>query len=61
MQDILLGKKGAPRDITLLNAGAAIYISGKADDLAAGIKLAEKAVDSGKAAETLSNMVNFSN
>ena len=43
----------------LLNAGAALYIGGKADSIAEGIILAKEAIDSGKAAEVLENLVNF--
>ncbi len=34
---VLAGEKGAPRDIVLLNAGAAIYVGGKAETLKEGI------------------------
>ena len=47
--DILEGKKGPARDIVLLNAGAALYTYGKAEDLAAGIKLAAQSIDTGAA------------
>ena len=47
--DILKGKKGPARDIVLLNAGAALYIYGKAADLGEGIKLAAQSIDTGAA------------
>ena len=48
--NILNGKeKGAKRDVVLLNAGAAIFIAGKADSIKKGIELAKESVDSGKA------------
>ena len=47
--DILGGKKGPARDIVLLNAGAALYIYGKAEDLAEGIQLAAQSIDTGAA------------
>ena len=47
--DILGGKKGPARDIVLLNAGAALYAYGKAENLAAGIKLAAQSIDTGAA------------
>ena len=57
---ILSGKEqGAKREIVLLNAGAALYIGGKADSIADGIILAKEAIDSGKAAEVLGNLVNY--
>jgi anthranilate phosphoribosyltransferase len=50
---ILAGERGAKRDLALLNAGAAVYVSGRVDDLAAGVAAATEAVDSGAAAEAL--------
>src|SRR5215218_8045461 len=50
---IFAGEAGAARDIALLNAGAAIYVSGRVMDLAAGVAAAAEAVDSGAAARTL--------
>jgi anthranilate phosphoribosyltransferase len=41
----------------VLNAGAAVYVGGGADTLAEGIRLAERAIDSGAAAETLARFV----
>lgn len=43
----------AARDIVLLNAGAAIYVSGLVPDLAAGIKSAAQVIDSGAAMNKL--------
>lgn len=60
-KQILQGEKGPKRDIVLLNAGAAIYIAGKADSIAAGIKMAEESIDSGKAAKVLENLIALSN
>jgi anthranilate phosphoribosyltransferase len=50
---ILAGEPGPKRDLALLNAGAAVYVSGRVDDLAAGVATAAEAVDSGAAAEAL--------
>ena len=59
---ILKGEeKGAKRDAVLLNAGAAIYVGGKADTFAEGIKLAAELIDSGKAYETLEKVIEVSN
>jgi anthranilate phosphoribosyltransferase len=49
IMDVLDGKKGAPRDIVLLNAGAAIYTAGIASTLAEGIQKAAEMIDEGKA------------
>jgi anthranilate phosphoribosyltransferase len=47
------GERGPRRDIVLLNAGAAIYVGGKCDDLAEGIDMAASVIDSGAAREKL--------
>ena len=61
-KDILSGKeKGAKRNATLLNAGAALYIGGKADSFKDGVKLAAGLIDSGKATETLNKIIEVSN
>ena len=49
-------RQGAKRDIVLANAGAAVYVSGLADDLRDGVELAAQAIDTGAAAETLETM-----
>lgn len=59
--DILNGKTGPTRDIVLLNAGCAIYISGKASTIAEGIEMAKKSIDSGAALSKLEELKTFSN
>ena len=49
------------RNAVCLNAGAAIYVAGKADSLAEGIKIAEETIDSGKAIERMNEIIAFSN
>jgi len=49
---ILDGERGPPREIALLNAGAAIYAAGVADSLSEGVDAAREAVDSGAALRT---------
>ena len=44
-----------------MNAGAALYIAGKADSFKAGIELAKELIDSGKAKQTLEKMIEVSN
>lgn len=57
-RDILEGRdRGAKYQAVCLNAGAALYIAGKADTLEAGVKLAEELIDSGKAAQKLASYV----
>jgi anthranilate phosphoribosyltransferase len=49
---ILEGEQGPPRDLALLNAGAAIYAGGAADSVREGVGAAREAVDSGAALRT---------
>ncbi|MEJ2636064.1 MAG: anthranilate phosphoribosyltransferase [Calditrichia bacterium] len=58
--DILKGKNGGPRDVTLINAAAALKVSGLAETLADGIKQATKAIDSGAALHKLEQMIQIS-
>ncbi len=60
-RDILSGARGPKRDAVLMNAGAALYIGGKAASLAEGITLAAKLIDSGMAAATLDRVIEISN
>lgn len=60
-RDILSGAKGHKRNAVLLNAGAALYIGGKADSFKDGVKLAAEIIDSGKALETLEKFIIVSN
>lgn len=59
--DILNGAKGHKRNAVLLNAGASLYIGGKADTFEEGVKLAAQIIDSGKALETLNKFIEVSN
>ncbi len=54
---VLSGAKGAQRTAVVMNAGAGLYVSGKAANLEAGIRLAEGLIDSGKALATLDAFV----
>ena len=59
---ILSGEiRGYKRNAVLLNAGASIYIGGKADSMADGVKLAGELIDSGKAIGTLEKLIEVSN
>lgn len=58
---ILNGEKGHKRNAVLMNAGAALYIAGKADDMKSGVSLAAEIIDSGKAAKTLEKFIEVSN
>jgi len=54
---VLAGEEGPARDIVLLNAGAAIYLGGKAVGLADGIARAGASIDSGAALDRLRRLV----
>ena len=58
---ILRGAPGPKRDAVLMNAGASLYIGGKADSMKEGIALAAELIDSGKAMETLEKLIEVSN
>lgn len=60
-KNILKGEKGHKRNAVLLNAGAALYIAGKADSMQAGVELAAELIDSGKAYEKLEEFIKESN
>ena len=55
------GEAGPKRDAVLLNAGASLYIGGKADTMQDGVALAARLIDSGKAMETLEKLIEVSN
>ena len=59
--DILNGATGAKTDIVLLNAGAAIYVGGKAKSIAEGIEIAREMIKSGKALQKLTEFKTLSN
>jgi anthranilate phosphoribosyltransferase len=54
---ILAGEPGAPRDLAVLNAGAAIYVSGRVGTLQDGVDAAQEAIDTGAAARSLERLV----
>ncbi|HUN11031.1 MAG TPA: anthranilate phosphoribosyltransferase [Rhabdaerophilum sp.] len=55
------GEKNAYRDIAVLNAAAALVVAGKANSLRDGAETAATALDSGRVAELLQNVVRVSN
>jgi len=60
LQGVLAGKRGAPRDVVLANASAALVAAGCAKDFRDGVRLAADAIDSGAAAKKLAALVEFS-
>ena len=60
-RSILRGEKGPKRNAVLMNAGATLCIGGKAETLKDGVTPAANLIDSGKALETLSRLIEISN
>ena len=59
---ILKGEeKGPKRQAVCLNAGAALYIAGRAESLEAGVKMAEELIDNGSAMKKLEEFIKESN
>ena len=58
---VLGGERGAPRDVVLLNAGAALFVAGAAPSIGEGIAQAAAAIDEGKAAAVLKQLASVSN
>ncbi|MDX6697217.1 MAG: anthranilate phosphoribosyltransferase [Solirubrobacteraceae bacterium] len=58
---ILAGEPGAPRDLAVFNAGAAIYAAGVAESLADGVRAAQAAIDDGRAQRALDAFVERTN
>lgn len=59
LRGVLAGRQGPPRDIVLLNAGAAIYAAGRADSIEAGLARAVDAIASGEAQRRLDQLVSL--
>lgn len=59
IREVLAGAKSARRDVVLLNAAAALVVAGKAGQLRDALPLAERALDSGAAAQKLDALVRF--
>jgi anthranilate phosphoribosyltransferase len=57
---VLDGEAGPPRDVVLLNAGAALFIAGRAASVREGIPHAAAAIDSGRAKHVLEQLVTTS-
>jgi len=58
---VLGGEAGACRDVVLLNAAAALFVAGVAVSISDGMRRAAESIDSGRAAETLDDMVAVTN
>lgn len=60
LREVFRGEKGPCRDVVLVNAGAVLYVAGRAKSIAEGVRAAADAVDSGRAAEKLEEMIRYS-
>jgi anthranilate phosphoribosyltransferase len=62
IKNVLVGKrKDAARSLIVINAAAAIFIGGKAENFKTAIKLANESLDSGAAAKKLAQLIEFTN
>ena len=58
LRDVLSGREnGAARDVVLLNAGAAVFVSGRSETIEGGVRQAEESVASGAAEKALEDFV----
>jgi anthranilate phosphoribosyltransferase len=61
IRTIVGGKKGAPRDIAVVNAGAALYVADMAESIGDGVRRAADAIDSGAAKNKLKQLIEYTN
>ena len=59
--DVLKGKPSAFRDVSILNAAAALIVAGKAKELKQGATLAAKSIETGEAEGRLDRLIAVSN
>ena len=59
-RSVLAGEHGPPRDVVLLNAGAALEVAGRAANIRDGMAAAAESIDSGAAAGALERWVEVS-
>ena len=60
MKALLSGEKSAYRDIVVLNSAAGLIVAGQAEDLENGARMAEQAIDGGKAKTALDKLIQIS-
>jgi len=60
LRRILEGERGPQRDVVVMNAAAVLLAGNRAQDLREGVRLAEEAIDSGRAQEKLEGLVRLS-
>ncbi len=57
---VLDGERGPRRESSCSNAAAGLVVGGMAEDLPAGVAMAEECIDSGAAADALEGLVSAS-
>jgi anthranilate phosphoribosyltransferase len=60
LRRVLEGEPGTERSLALLNAAAAVYVSGRAESIREGVKSAAESIDSGAALSTLEKYLELS-
>jgi anthranilate phosphoribosyltransferase len=61
VRQVLAGQKGPRRDMVVLNAGAGLHVGEKVKDIRDGVRAAQEAIDTGRAAERLEQLVRMTN
>jgi len=61
LRALLAGEKGAKRDAAVLNAAAAMFVTGRYESVGAAAAVANQVIDDGKALEKLEDFIRFSN
>ncbi|MCL2391369.1 MAG: anthranilate phosphoribosyltransferase, partial [Oscillospiraceae bacterium] len=61
LKAVLKGEAGAKRNAAVLNAAAAMFITGRHESIESAVKIAEDVIDDGSAYEKLEEFVRFSN
>lgn len=59
LYSVLNGEDSVYKDIILLNAGSALFVSGKASDLKEGVEMAKYSIESGRAMKKLKDFIRF--
>ena len=61
LSGIFSGEMGPPRDVVLLNGGAAFWAAGEVSNLREGVERAAESIDSGRAMKKLQELIRFTN
>jgi anthranilate phosphoribosyltransferase len=61
LRKLISGEQGAKRNAAVLNAAAAMYISGKYESIEEAVNAANQVIDSGKALQKLEEFIKYSN